>query len=132
MSESQTTVVLSPKAERNAVKMIDVDRVKSMRANKDGRFYLSRDLAGEWAEFAVARGSYVAADEGDDELGEDEHGDVLLYDVERLDRKRILGNGHLHIGERFKKSEVTVALKVVEPPQEAVEQAQQKSTKANS
>lgn len=108
MPEQKPTVVLSTDVERNAVKIADADRVKTARANKAGRFYLSRDLGGEWVEFAVKRGGIVA--DGDPE----ESGDVLLHDVELLTRKRVLGNGHLHLGKPYHNAEVTVALNVVD------------------
>lgn len=119
MAEHTPTVVLSTEAERNAVTMYDVDRVRTARTNQEGRLYLSRGLSGEHVEFAVKRGGMVARG-GDDEPEDGD--DVVLHDVELLTTKRVLGNGHLHLGAAFQDVEVTVALSVVEEPEDVEEQ----------
>jgi len=120
MPDHTPTVVLSTDAERNAVTMYDVDRVTTARTNKEGRLYLSRGLSGEHVEFAVKRGGMVASGDRDDEPGDGD--DVVLHDVELLTTKRVLGNGHLHLGAAYQDVEVTVALSVVEAPEDVEEQ----------
>jgi len=81
-----------------------------METNPQGRFYTTLHLAGEWVEFAVKAGGVVD--------GTTDTEEVEMYDVDLLTTKRVLDNGHLIIGERYRNTQVTVALRVVDGPHE--------------
>lgn len=104
------------------VTMTGVDLFKTGTTTDHGRFYTSSDLGGKYVEYVVKEGGHVYSDT-------DEPAEVEIFDPDVFDSKRVLDNGHLHTGESFENREITVCLRVVEPPQEPIESAERATVK---
>jgi len=117
MTNEKTATVLSKEPEGNVFKMRDVDLLKSRKTTADGRFYTSETLIGKWVRFAMKENAMV-----DTEHTEKDVDVVEMNDLDVLNTKKVLPNGHLHLGEQYADTDATVALRVVEDPNKDEEQ----------
>lgn len=118
------TVVGTSNPEFNSVTLYGVDFLKSGQVDQSGRFYLKRGVGREQIQYALVRGRTA------NEVAQNVSGEVILNDVVHLERKEVLSNGSLIVGERFSGEELTVAVRVLE--EEAAAQTTEKQQTAES
>jgi hypothetical protein len=105
----------STEGEENTLHLRGVSGLKTGTVNSDGRLYVGTAFAGEHVRYALINEGVIAS------LGSVEDSTLVMNDVVKLDRGKVLGNGGLYLGKAFSGEEVTVALTPIEDPEEVDE-----------